>query len=247
MISRMSACFLVFLIILYGLFTLSYNLVIIENQNGITKVLATSDDESGDSTENSEDVDDDISPDDTSQSSDEDGPSDPEIDCNADMILVDGECKEQSAADAAAKSNGDDAAAAAATGDLSGKSELFPAPADVLGTPDVDNVDVGTQHNEYSLPDSDKFHLNSEDIALELSSLTPVEIAEYPITDLSDNDLKLALSFLAPSDLAKVLKNIPIQDLVVVKERLGDSKFGEFLSKVSITDKEVLENALALA
>jgi hypothetical protein len=258
MISKMASCYLICLAILYGLFTLSYNAVLVGNQDGITKVLATSDEDSGDSAGNSGEVSDnsspadtspaDTSPADTSQSSGEDGPHNMEIECKAGMVLIDGECKEQSGADAAARSAADAAArsggssqAAAGSNDLRGQD-----PPGVLGTPEVGTAGVGTQQNEYSSPDSDKFHLNSEDIALELSSLTPLQIGEYPITDLSDNDLMLALSFLAPADLGKVLKNIPVQDLVVLKERLGETKFNEFLSKVSITDREVLENALAL-
>ena len=115
----------------------------------------------------------------------------------------------------------------------------------LAGSPDMLSSSLaGSNKNERY--EADKFHLNSEDIALELSSLTPLQIGEYPISDLSDIDLKLALSFLDPADLGKVLQNISVQDLVVVKERLGETKFNEFLSKVSVSDREVLENTLAI-
>jgi hypothetical protein len=243
MISKMTPCFLICFTILYGSFTLSYNLVLIGDQNGIMKVLATSDDDSGESAGNSDDTNpddtnpDDTNPDDTNLPSSEDASDDPGIDCNEGMVLIDGECREAPSPSAIAASKGK-AGAASSPGVLSAP------PSDIMGN--IGTADVGTPQNEYSSPGNDKFHLNSEDIALELSSLTPLQIAEYPITDLSDNDLMLALSFLAPADLGKVLKNIPVNDLVVVKERLGESKFNEFLSKVSISDREVLENILAI-
>jgi hypothetical protein len=171
------------------------------------------------------------------------------------MELIDGECREApSPSDIAA--SGSEAGAASSPGVLSampaqpvappvGPDSLVP-PTDLMSSNNMATADVGTPQNEYSSPDNDKFHLNSEDIASELSSLTPLQLREYPITDLSDNDLMLALSFLAPADLGKVLTNIPVQDLVVVKERLGESKFNEFLSMVSISDREVLENILAI-
>ena len=56
----------------------------------------------------------------------------------------------------------------------------------------------------------------------------------------------LALSLSLQLILGKCLENIPVKDLVVVKERLGETKFNEFLSKVSLSDREVLESTLAL-
>ena len=201
MICKKTTRLLICLTIVFALFTLSYNLVVIWYQSEVIKVLATSDDGSGDSRGNSDDTD----PDNTDPCAD--GCTDPD--------------------------------------------DLYPAPPKGLvgpcadGCPELESPeDLGTEHGSDS--EADKFHLNSEDIALELSSLTPLQIGEYPITDLSDNDLTLALSFLAPADLGKVLTNIPVQDLVVVKERLGESKFNEFLSKVSVSDREVLKNILAI-
>lgn len=248
MIPKIITCFLICLTILYGSFTLSYNFVLIGDQSGIIKVLATSGDDSGDSAGNSEGASDGANPDDGSPLGAEDAPDDPDVDCSANMELIDGECREQnesSAGDIAA--SGGEAGAASSPGVLSATPAM---PSDIISTPNdkvrMGTAEIGAPQNEYSPPDNDRFHHNSEDIALELSSLTPFQIGEYPITDLSDNDLMLALSFLAPADLGKVLKNIPVQDLVVVKERVGESKFNEFLSKVGVSEREVLENTLAL-
>jgi hypothetical protein len=65
MIPKMTTCFLICLTILYGLFALSYNLVLIGDQQEIMKVLATSSDDSGDTGGNSEEVSDDSNPDDS--------------------------------------------------------------------------------------------------------------------------------------------------------------------------------------
>ena len=253
MISKMTTCFLICLTILYGSFTLCYNFVLIGDQSGNMNVLATSGDGSGDSAGNSERTSDDSNPDDSSPDdsnpddssppSSEDLSDDPGIDCHEGMVLIEGECRDAAAvggaAAEAAKGGGGDAASS--PGVLSAQPS---PPPDIMAS--MGAADVGTPQNEYSSPGNDKFHLNSEDIASELSSLTPLQIAEYPITDLSNNDLMLALSFLAPADLGKVLTNIPVQDLVVVKERLGESKFNEFLSMVSVSDREVLENVLTI-
>ncbi len=271
MISKMTTSFLICLIILYGLFTLSYDLVYIGDQNGIMKVFATSGNDSGDSAGNSEEASDDSSPDDSSPddsspddsspddsspSSSEDAPDDPAVECSGNKELIDGECREVPSASDLAQSGS--AGAASSPGALSAMpaepsdpTGFIPSdPSDLIETSEMASgsisAELGTSQNVYSQPDSDRFHHNSEDIALELSSLTPLQIAEYPFTELSDNDLMLALSFLAPSDLGKVLTNIPANDLVVVKERLGESKFNEFLSKVSVPDREVLEKILPI-
>jgi hypothetical protein len=92
--------------------------------------------------------------------------------------------------------------------------------------------------------DSHKFRHNAEDIAMELSSLTPQEIKEYPITDLSNKDIILVLGFLEPADLTKVLLYIPQQDLITIEHRLVHHDFNEYLNRLSESDRIQVESRL---
>ena len=186
MICNKTICLLIYLAVVFGLFTLSYDLVVIEDQSGVMKVLATSGDDSEDSAGNSDDTNpddtnpDDTNPDDNNPSSSEDNPDDLPLECSSDMELIDGECRKVgSASDIANSSIGGDSAASS-PGVISG-SEFFTKPptADELSSPGSLSPEempphtwgVETPQNEYSQPDNDKFHLNSEDIALELTLL----------------------------------------------------------------------------
>ena len=92
----------------------------------------------------------------------------------------------------------------------------------------------------------ERFRHNAEEIAMELSSLSPEEIKEYPITDLSDKDITLVFRFLDPFNLAKVLLNIPQENLVEIQGRLTPADFNEHLSKLSEVDRKQVVDRIVL-
>ena len=82
---------------------------------------------------------------------------------------------------------------------------------------------------------------------MELSSLSQEEIREYPITDLSDNDIILVFGFLNPGNLTKVLLNIPQEDLADIRDRLTPVTFTESLNRISEVDRSQVANRLVFA
>jgi Mg/Co/Ni transporter MgtE len=80
---------------------------------------------------------------------------------------------------------------------------------------------------------------------MELNSLTPAEIRTYPLNDLSNNDIRLVLGFLSPSDLTKVLLNIPQENLLHIRDALTPVTFDQMINKLSETDKTKVENRLS--
>jgi hypothetical protein len=81
-------------------------------------------------------------------------------------------------------------------------------------------------------PDRTFIHY-TEKIAIELSNLTPLELKEYPITELSDEDLKSVLECLTTDNLAKVLLNIPKEDLAEIQDMLNAITFDEIQKMLS--------------
>jgi hypothetical protein len=114
------------------------------------------------------------------------------------------------------------------SGDLSGSEER--------SNPNVDSPDDDSN--------DDRFRHNAEEIAFELTSLSPEETREYPITDLSNNDITLVFRFLTPDNLAKVLLNIHQENLIEIKDRLTPTAFGEPLSRISEADRIQVVNRL---
>jgi len=239
MISKVSALYLLCLTMLCALFALSYNLIIIEDHNGITKVLATSSDDSGDSG-NSDDSGDSGNSDDSGDSGNSDDseslspiqqPSTagdlarpiPHTTTAPTGPLVDAPSYRQF---------GPDTLAGAPSPPGTGPDTLAGAPSPPGTGP---GPLAGHLSPSHTLRD-DRFRLNSEDIAMEIAYLTPFQIRNYPITDLSVADQWVVLNFLAPTDLAKVLKNIPTQDLFVVKQGIGEYGFNVLLSKLATSD-----------
>jgi hypothetical protein len=106
------------------------------------------------------------------------------------------------------------------------------------------DLDEGTEGPAGDDDNDGKFRHNAEDIAMELSSLSQEEIREYPITDLSDNDIILVFGFLNPGNLTKVLLNIPQEDLADIRDRLTPVTFTESLSKLSGVDRSHVSNRL---
>jgi hypothetical protein len=93
--------------------------------------------------------------------------------------------------------------------------------------------------------DGQRFPLNAGRIAEELISLSPLEIRQFPITDLSAEDLGLVFSYLNPSNLAKVLLNIPVEDLSIVKDMLPPATFEETINRLPVENRTLVENRLS--
>ncbi len=74
-------------------------------------------------------------------------------------------------------------------------------------------------------------------IAKDLTALSPSEIKEYGITDLSTDDLRIALNLLDKENLGKVLSNIPPEDLATIRKKIGPSTFDPILEKLSENDR----------
>ena len=93
-----------------------------------------------------------------------------------------------------------------------------------------------------------KFTHNARLIAMELSELTPVEISEYPISDLSNEDIKLVFGYLTPGNIAKVLMNIPQEDLVKIQTELTPTYFDQMLLiRLPEVDRTQVQDRIFLA
>ena len=89
------------------------------------------------------------------------------------------------------------------------------------------------------------FPSNAKKIAMELTKLTPTEISQYPITKLSPEDIKSAFELLNPSNIVKVLLNIPQADLVeIVENKLDLTTFNQTLSRLSDANRTQIEERL---
>jgi hypothetical protein len=224
MITKVSVIYLFCLTMLCGLFTLSYNFMTVTDNNEIPKTLATSngDSEGSESSEKSSD-DDEKSSDDDEKSSDDD----------------------EKSSDDDEKSSDDDEKSIGQTKILSSPQDLdtsdLSSDSNSLG---YDSSTSTQDSNANTQSYDDKFQLNSEDIAKELGYLTSSQITSYPIIELSGVELRSTLSFLASHDLAKVFKNIPKQDLLIVKERIGENTFDDLLLTLTSSDIQSIQGRL---
>jgi Mg/Co/Ni transporter MgtE len=90
--------------------------------------------------------------------------------------------------------------------------------------------------------DDDRFPLNIEQIAMELTSLTPEEIRYYPLTDLTPEEIELVLEHLTPNNLAKVLLNIPQESLLEIQDILSPLTIDKTLDRISEPNRTQIEN-----
>lgn len=90
-----------------------------------------------------------------------------------------------------------------------------------------------------------RFSLNAKEIAIELTSITPAEISQYPITNLSREDIVSVLGFLNPRVLAKVLLNIPQEELIKMQDMLTPSTFNQTLNRLFEMNKTQVEDRLS--
>jgi hypothetical protein len=90
-----------------------------------------------------------------------------------------------------------------------------------------------------------QFTLNARNIAIELTKITPAELSQYPITDLSKEDIQLALGLLNPRVLAKVLLNLPQEELMKMQDMLSPSAFNQTLNRLFEVNKTQVEDRLS--
>jgi hypothetical protein len=90
-----------------------------------------------------------------------------------------------------------------------------------------------------------QFSLNARNIAIELTKITPAELSQYSITELSREDIESVLGLLNPRVLAKVLLNIPQGDLLQIHDMLTPSAFNQTLNRLFDTNKTQVEDRLS--
>lgn len=71
---------------------------------------------------------------------------------------------------------------------------------------------------------------------MELTHLSSAELADYPISDLSADEIISVFKLLNPLNLAKVLLSVNQKDLIQIQNMMSASTFDE------ITDRLVKEN-----
>jgi hypothetical protein len=84
-------------------------------------------------------------------------------------------------------------------------------------------------------------------IAMDLSRLPPPDIRFYPTSQFSGPELESIFQCLTPSNLAKVLLNVPPEDLRSMQTRLGFSAFELFLDRIHILDKTEIQRRLSFS
>ena len=70
-----------------------------------------------------------------------------------------------------------------------------------------------------------RFTLTTTLIAKDLGNLSPNEIKDYDLKDLSAEEMKSVLCMLTSGNLTKVLMNIPVEDLLFVRGKLTSQIF----------------------
>ena len=84
----------------------------------------------------------------------------------------------------------------------------------------------------------------AQNIAMELTKLSPTEIRQYPISILSAEEIGLALELLNPHNLAKVLLNISQEDLAELQSMLPPSVLNQALNRLSDADRTQVQDRL---
>jgi hypothetical protein len=104
-----------------------------------------------------------------------------------------------------------------------------------------DDGDAGSNSND------DKFQLTTEQIANELNSLTPQEIREYPLADLTAEEIESVFGYLSSGDLASILLNIPQTSIIELRNIVTPVTFSEIISRITEPDRTQIENRVSAA
>jgi Mg/Co/Ni transporter MgtE len=91
---------------------------------------------------------------------------------------------------------------------------------------------------------SDDSLLVTDIVAQELSSSTPSEIAVYPLSDYSTDDIMLILNTLSTSDLEKVLTNIPLNELQRIFNEVPEDQLTELLNDIPQDSQQKIKQSM---
>jgi hypothetical protein len=86
------------------------------------------------------------------------------------------------------------------------------------------------------------FPSKAVDIAMELTQLSSAELVDYPITDLSTDEITSVFQLLNPLNLAKVLLNINQKDLVQIQ---NITTFDEITARLFEENKSQVQHRLS--
>ena len=103
----------------------------------------------------------------------------------------------------------------------------------------------GSDGDDGSDPNDNKFQLTEEQIAGELNSLTPQEILEYPLTDLTAGEIKSVFGYLSSGELARILLSIPEPSIIELRNIVTPTTFNEIIGRLSEPDRTQIENRLS--
>ena len=81
-------------------------------------------------------------------------------------------------------------------------------------------------------------------VAQQLIRLNGSEIAGYGLVEYDNNVILGALSLLEAKDLEKVIQNLPTQDLIILKERLGMETLNATLNRINLSDRQAIYSKL---
>ena len=81
-------------------------------------------------------------------------------------------------------------------------------------------------------------------VAQQLIRLNGSEIAGYGLVEYDNNVIIGALSLLDAKDLEKVLQNLPTEDLILLKERLGMETLNSTLNRINLADRHAILSKL---
>ncbi|HEU4448151.1 MAG TPA: hypothetical protein VFR94_26005 [Nitrososphaeraceae archaeon] len=91
-----------------------------------------------------------------------------------------------------------------------------------------------------------QFSSNAKKIAMELTKITPTDVSHYPLTSLSAKDISSVFVLLNPRNLAKVLLNLPQEDLMKVQQMLSPSAFNQTLDRLFEANRTQVQDRLSL-
>lgn len=89
--------------------------------------------------------------------------------------------------------------------------------------------------------------LPPEIVAEEMSSLNPEEIANYPLHELSSDDIVTTLNLLSDQSLEKVLGSIKSDNLKIIFDKIGPEMHQSILSRLNPELKNQILNTTGIA
>ena len=81
---------------------------------------------------------------------------------------------------------------------------------------------------------------NAQLVTRELTSLNKTEIKDYPLTDLPVGEIKRVFHFLDGKNVAKVLLNLPVNDIKKIQKQLSDDEFNSILNRLYPNERNIV-------